>query len=50
MTNYACYKIEGPVRSVKCLEKSLQCPCSIQALSGHWQVLTFTAVWNPIVA
>lgn len=49
MTNYACYKIEGPVRSVKCLEKALQCPCSIQALSGHWQVLTFTAVWNPIV-
>lgn len=47
MKNYACYKIEGPVEEIKCLEKSLQCPCSTQDLSGHWKVLTFTVTWDP---
>lgn len=49
MKNYACYKIEGPARDIQRLANFLPGPCSTQSLSGHWQVLTFTVVWNPTV-
>lgn len=47
MKNYACYKIEGPAANIQRLVKALPCPSDAQKLSGNWQVLTFTAIWDP---
>lgn len=49
MKNYACYKIEGPVGGIQRLANFLPCSYSTQNLSGHWQVLTLTVIWNPTV-
>lgn len=49
MKNYACYKIEGPVGEIQRLANFLPCPYSTKNLSGQWQVLTITVIWNPTV-
>lgn len=49
MKNYACYKIEGPVGDIQRLANFLPCPYSTKNLSGQWQVLTITVIWNPTV-